>query len=1029
MLNRNRRRAVRLALALGLLAPIAPITADAMPEGTVQLGPTQGLAGFSILLVDVNEIGETIRVCSSDDGQKDLPVGGLVLDLNAPGPNPIVEPRRIGAEILLAPPILIFCDADADCDGPTRCYSADLFPLAVPGLAGVCAVPLSVTTDGAGHCTALTGPTNWQDHVATEVGGWYLNFVSETETLSASDESTRYFAVDVLRPNGESAVGGRLHTPIWRINAHRFDYGSNADYFVVSPVTSANGRGARVFVIDFQNTQGFQYQVLANALGIDEHENQSACQFGQPDPITRDCPFFQGAPLNAAFYEFQVYLNYPDPAPALAALPVLSNVTFNDSAGTTTLSPDGDGVQDTGAFEFQSNVTGVYKITVDTDRDLAFDASRDRQLSGVARIGGNRSVWDGRDRNGLVVPDGEYTFTVELITAETHFPMVDIERNLDGLVLYEQRGMAAPREPRKMYWDDAFIRGPADLIAATDDEIEALPEGSDIPGGGLIAHQRRRWQQPRRGNPLDLDGMGNPRLNDVPQIYDTWVFGDVDQETAAACRKCIAPVAVIVVGGRDELDIDDDGLGDDLEDTDGDGVVDPGETDPTRADTDGDGLADGAEDANLNGQVDAGETDPRLADTDGDGLDDGVEDTNRNGQVDAGETSPVVPDSDGDGLSDGTETETGTQPLNPDSDGDGIGDGLEDRDHDGLVDAEESDPRLPDSDADGLTDAEEDANLNGVADPGETHAFDADTDNGGESDGSERRGGREAVDNPLDDVLAPGDRDQDGSDDAEEDANGNGLRDPGETDPDNPDSDGDGLPDGIEVHGQNPTSPVEADSDGDGLNDGVEDANHNGIVDALETDPNEADSDGGGEDDGSEVAGGRDPVGNPDDDRAQNSSPDAGQAPDAGQDPQVDVGQPDLTDADTDRDGLLDGVEVNGDNPTDPNNADTDGDKLPDGDEDRDHDGAIDVGETDPNNPDTDADGLNDRVDPSPLEQELTVDMGLSGDAGPSIPVFTGSSLADGCSCRLGGTSSPLTLWLGGLGGLLAIVSRPRRRR
>jgi hypothetical protein len=53
-------------------------------------------------------------------------------------------------------------------------------------------------------------------------------------------------------------------------------------------------------------------------------------------------------------------------------------------------------------------------------------------------------------------------------------------------------------------------------------------------------------------------------------------------------------------------------------------------------------------------------------DTDGDGLADYVEDANGNGVVDAGETDWTNPDTDGDGLSDGAEVNaTGTDPLNP----------------------------------------------------------------------------------------------------------------------------------------------------------------------------------------------------------------------------------------------------------------------------------------------------------------------------------------------------------------------------
>lgn len=78
-------------------------------------------------------------------------------------------------------------------------------------------------------------------------------------------------------------------------------------------------------------------------------------------------------------------------------------------------------------------------------------------------------------------------------------------------------------------------------------------------------------------------------------------------------------------------------------------------------DLDGDGLPDGVEDANGNGSRDPGETDRFLADSDGDCLGDGLEDLNRNGRVDEGESSPLNRDSDGDGVPDGADIE----PLPP----------------------------------------------------------------------------------------------------------------------------------------------------------------------------------------------------------------------------------------------------------------------------------------------------------------------------------------------------------------------------
>jgi len=126
-----------------------------------------------------------------------------------------------------------------------------------------------------------------------------------------------------------------------------------------------------------------------------------------------------------------------------------------------------------------------------------------------------------------------------------------------------------------------------------------------------------------------------------------------------------------------DSDSDADGIMDRIE-TGGDGKYDEGEdTDPLNPDTDGDGIWDGQEDSNRNGTIDAGESDPLSfcspvntsldCDYDNDGK------ANRNdfdddgdGVADTNDADPFNPnsDSDLDGLSDLAEWGT-SDPLNP----------------------------------------------------------------------------------------------------------------------------------------------------------------------------------------------------------------------------------------------------------------------------------------------------------------------------------------------------------------------------
>lgn len=385
-----------------------------------------------------------------------------------------------------------------------------------------------------------------------------------------------------------------------------------------------------------------------------------------------------------------------------------------------------------------------------------------------------------------------------------------------------------------------------------------------------------------------------------------------------------------------DVDTDDDGVGDGEEDRNHNGFAELGETNPRKSDSDGDGIADGVELGRVSGIVppqgmrgtdlsrfrgDADpttKTNPLIYDTEGDGLSDGEEDRNVNGGVDADETDPNKRDTDADGLTDGLEVRHGSTPLDVDSDDDGLVDGNEDKNFDGILNNDETAPTLIDTDSDGLPDGLELGITKPVADPdgpGKLLATDI---------------GKFRPDSDPSTKTDPSrvDSDSDGVKDGDEDKNRNGRFDPGETDPLNADTDSDGLRDGNEILAR--TDPADLDSDDDGLADGAEDANRNGMVDTGEISPKLFDSDGDGVSDGVEL-GTTSRILDPD-----------GNGPLRGTDGAIFI--PDA-------------------NPSINSNAvlwDTDRDGLSDGEEDINHNGAVDVGETKFLILDTDGDGLSD---------------------------------------------------------------------
>ena len=122
-------------------------------------------------------------------------------------------------------------------------------------------------------------------------------------------------------------------------------------------------------------------------------------------------------------------------------------------------------------------------------------------------------------------------------------------------------------------------------------------------------------------NPVDTDGDGVPDFQDLDSDGDTiWDSeegdGDADGDGIPNFR---------------DLDSDGDCIPDSIEAGDGDPRTPPVDTDKDGIpdyldiDSDDDGVPDGQEDANCNGVLDSGESDPTKGDTDGDGVSDLVE--------------------------------------------------------------------------------------------------------------------------------------------------------------------------------------------------------------------------------------------------------------------------------------------------------------------------------------------------------------------------------------------------------------------
>ncbi len=335
--------------------------------------------------------------------------------------------------------------------------------------------------------------------------------------------------------------------------------------------------------------------------------------------------------------------------------------------------PDGDGM--TNAEEAQQ---GTDPLESDTDGDGMSDGQEMEQGTNP----------NNPDTDGDGVSDGE---ELEQGTDPTDSDS-DNDGVPDGAEQGGEQGSTDPNNP--------------------DSDGDGIPDGSEDNDGDGVNNQDEAEQGTDPNNP-DTDGDGIPDGEETGQQGDNSDTNDIDGDGTPDNQDSDMDGDGIPneedpdmdgdgVPNHEDTDMDGDGIPNDQDDdmdgdgipndqdpdADGDGINAENDVNDLSQDSDGDGIPDNQEDLDGDGELDPGETDPGNADTDDDGLDDGEEQQ--------WGTNATNPDTDGDGVSDGDEVDQGSDPLDPND--------FEshDKDEDGLPDEYEvnvtfSDPYVADS--------------------------------------------------------------------------------------------------------------------------------------------------------------------------------------------------------------------------------------------------------------------------------------------------------------------------------------------
>jgi uncharacterized repeat protein (TIGR01451 family)/fimbrial isopeptide formation D2 family protein len=318
--------------------------------------------------------------------------------------------------------------------------------------------------------------------------------------------------------------------------------------------TNSNGSGYRIYTnLYYTSIDGYRYKQTLQGLDPNEgvfYANASGFLDSNGSPLYHDyrgnnqyaaaTALMTTAGVAGQAAQYPLFFNDISPTGAnatevntvLSALaipqtppaPQLSNVSFTGNVGGNTSTYSSGGT-----YTFTTVNTQTYQIVIrrgtvaaGADPNFPLGCTSDfdpanvcnRTLTGIATTGTHNILWDGKDNSGYSFPAGNYSYQIMGRNGEIHFPMLDIEGNVNGGPTLQKLNGSVDST---VYFDDRGYK------SANGTAVGAL-NGALCNGGGATAGNNVVGPIPSPDHSLlGIDSVANP-------TYRTWAGSGNDNK-------------------------------------------------------------------------------------------------------------------------------------------------------------------------------------------------------------------------------------------------------------------------------------------------------------------------------------------------------------------------------------------------------------------------------------------------------------------------------------------------------------------